>query len=173
MPFTSLNRSFKQLSDKLCFILYISMKSVWIFVWSTINEPSKVSPRTRFHNHHIQVWGLVHVVYQLFLAVLPQNIQIKEQYLSWDSKNALKESAFYQELTNPPIYLIHLVFNWVWSTPKHLTSILSQILSSPAFAQLCSYIVPETSKWHFHLSFIYDIHVIVFKPKDRKFLICL
>ena len=62
------------------------------------------------------------------------------------------------------IFAIWLLSLLLIATPKSLDLLLSQILSS-IFAQLRSYFIPETKKWH--LSVFNFIYVIVYKPKDR------
>ena len=88
----------------------------------------------------------------------------RRQYLNWDSKNALN-SIHSLSKVNKLANLLHTLGSWLALKqifairpsnlslllivrPKSLTSLLSHMSSSPIFAQLCSYFVQETSKWH-------------------------
>ena len=90
--------------------------------------------------HHIQVLRLVHVI--LLLALLLQNIQVKEcfkkiRFLSKVNKfiNLLNTFCFWLALKQIfAVWLSNLALLSI-VTLKSLSSLLSQVLSSPSFAE--------------------------------------
>ena len=121
-----------------------------------------------FHNHYQQFFKIFSCnLLILLLLFWLQNIQVKGQYLNWDSikdlkiillSSADKKLCILERTLNFLFAFKQILFTCLSNVkslslviPRSSTFLLSQILLFPMLKNISSLWWPETSRWHFSL----------------------
>ena len=78
-----------------------------------MNHLLRVSLRTRFRNHHLQVLGLVHEFINSIINPYFTKYLVKGQCLNCDSKNTSKRIRFSSKVNKLAKLLNNLVLDWL------------------------------------------------------------